>query len=86
MQPLTRHHMCFEEAMERIERYADRAYCIGHRRHAIGASSSASRLAAGSEAGADRTLEHDHRQQLGPAHASGIVWNGASVWLIFSQS
>jgi hypothetical protein len=32
MQPLTRHHMRFEEATERIERYADRAYCIGHRR------------------------------------------------------
>jgi hypothetical protein len=24
--------------------------------------------------------------RLGPAHPRGITWNGAGVWLIFSQS
>jgi hypothetical protein len=64
MQPLSRHYMGFEEATEWIERHADRAHCIGHRRQRD--RRALQRIALGlavQRLVLTELLEHDHRQQ-----------------------
>ena len=74
--PLTR----IDKAKERIEARADRPHGVGHRSTArFGTPSNVAFSLTVQRLVLAELLEHDHRQQAGPASLLPPAWNGAGA-------